>query len=416
MNSVQLGNQNQSCGRHNTKAKYISLLMIAMLFISGCGIVNSQPTPTPIPLPGVQSASSSNSGNASKVQVEVGEIDTSVTYSGKVAVDDEEDLFFRRSGRVETVYIKNGDSVEEGTLIAELDTAILQIDLESAQLSVEIAKENMAQAEEGLLFDRRNAELNLEIAELALESYKERFTADPEQFGGSGYRPEETLKIQERQVEKSEIALARINDEIDPVVQLNLQRAELNLERVKQSLLDSKIRAPFDGEVRFISLPEDDRQIGVGEYDAVARMIKPDSLSVELNLSRTQLEPLAEGVAVAVRPLSRPDTIINGVIDALPSPFGRGVGPLTSISIVNDADRQMLIEGSTVDVDIQLGKKEDVLRIPVTALRGVPGNHYVNVSDASNQEETIEVEVGLQNDEYVEITSGLVEGQEILER
>lgn len=416
MNSVQLSKRKQSYGSHLIRTRMLPLLITPALLISGCGIVNSQPTPTPIPLPQVQSASSSSSSSA-KVQAEIGNIDSSVTYAGKVAVADEEDLFFRRSGRVQEVFIENGDSVEEGTLIAELDTQILQIDLESAQLGVEIAQENLTKAQERLLFDRRNAELNLEISELALQSYKERFAANPEQFAGSGYRLEETLKIQERQVEKSEIALARIDEEIDPILQLNLQRAELSLERVKQSLLDSKIRAPFDGEVRFIRLPEDERQIGVGAYDAVARMIKPDSLSVELNLSRTQLETLSEGLEVDIRPLSRPDTVIKGQIEALPSPFGRGVGPLTSIAVINDADKQLLIEGSTVDVSIALGNKQGVLRIPVTALRGVPGNHYVySVSDASNRQETIEVEIGIQNDEYVEITDGLVEGQEILDQ
>lgn len=390
------------------------LLITPTLLISGCGIVSPQPTPTPIPLP--DSTSPTSRLNQNIATVELGDIVTMVTYPGKIAISEEEDLFFRRGGRVQTVAVEDGDILQKDTLIAELDTDIINIDLESASLAVDIANEQLAKAEENLLFDRRRAELSLEIAKLALESFEARYESNTEQIVSSGYRIEEGLKIQERQVEQAEISLARIDEEVNPVLKLNLERAELNLKRVRQSLLDSKIRAPFDGEIRFITLPDDDRQVAASAYQAVARMIKPDSLNIELNLSRNQLEPLAEGDPVDIRTINRPDEVIEGKIDSLPRPFGTGIGTLTSISVNSDADKKRLIEGSTVDVNIQLENKESVLRIPVTALRGVPGDHYVYISDTSGREETVTVEVGVQNNVHVEIVSGLVEGQKILDQ
>ena len=389
------------------------LLVLPTLVISGCGLISQQPAPTPIPLP---VANSTNNLTLKTHTVEMGDILASVSYSGKVAVAEEEDLFFRRSGRVQTVAVEDGDFVQEDTLIAELDTTLLNIDLEAALIDVEIATERLADAEQRLLFDTRQAELNLEITELGLESYKERFAQNADQFIGSGYRIEEGIKIQELQKEKAELALVQIEDEIDPIVTLNLQRAELNLKRVQQSLLDSKIRAPFDGEVRFITLTDDDREIAANAYAAVARVIKPDSLSVELNLSRTQLEILAEGTPVTIRRVNSPNELIAGEIDTLPRPFGTGTGTLTTVSITNSADKSKLIEGTTVDVQIQLANQEDVLRIPVAALYGVQDEHYVYVRNSSEQQEAVDVEIGTQNDEFVEIVAGLAEGQVVVER
>jgi len=409
--------------KNKSKTKYLgirlkwskigALLLTPVLLISGCGLVNQQPAPTPIPLP---ATGSTNSLTTSTYTAELGDISAYASYSGKVAVAEEEDLFFRRSGRVTKVAVEDGDLVEKDTLIAELDTTILNIDLESALIGVEIAEENLADAEQRLLFNRRQAELNLDIAELALESYRERFSGDPDQIVSAGYRLEEGLKIQELQVEKAELSLVQIEDEIDPVIKLNLQRAELNLKRVQQSLLDSKIRAPFDGEVRFITLTEDNKEIAANAYSAVARVIKPDSLSVELNLSLSQLEELTEGMPVTILRSNNPDDFIEGKIDSLPRPFGSGVGTLTQVSIDNDSDKSKLIEGISVDVQVALASKEQALLIPITALYGVQDERYVYVQDSTGQQTAVDVEIGVQNDESVEIVLGLTEGEVVVER
>ena len=78
-------------------------------------------------------------------------------------------MFFRRNGRVAAIYVQDGDTVQAGDIIAELDSELLLLDLEAAQLGVEIATEDLEQAEEALQIRRLQAQLTLENALLQFQ-------------------------------------------------------------------------------------------------------------------------------------------------------------------------------------------------------------------------------------------------------
>ena len=78
-----------------------------------------------------------------------------------------------------------------------------------------------------------------------------------------------------------------------------------------------------------------------------------------------------------------------------------------------------LLPGMNVDGNIILDQAEDALVIPVDAL--MRGNKvYVKDASATEQQgnvptgfKSVDVEIGLTNDDYVEIVSGLSEGDEV---
>ncbi len=81
--------------------------------------------------------------------VRKGTIISTVETTGKLEAERSARLAFKISGRVEKVLVEQGDLVEEGNVLAELDTGSLERQLNEAKTQLEISKLRLLQAKEG---------------------------------------------------------------------------------------------------------------------------------------------------------------------------------------------------------------------------------------------------------------------------
>ncbi|MCB0062794.1 MAG: efflux RND transporter periplasmic adaptor subunit [Caldilineaceae bacterium] len=389
-----------------TRLVRIALLITLLLTLVGCRF-GQRPTPTPIALPASIQARDA-AASMQTFPVTRGEVIQLETFSGRVTPAREEDLFFRRSGQIAQVFVEDGDLVEEGDVIASLDNEVLEIDLESALIGLAIAKDNLREAQEDLIIQRERAENSLEIMKLRLQGAADRVdSSDP------------TLvsvleKIRELELRQAELTLENVPEEVDPGLELNVQRAELAVAKVKLSILEGQITAPFAGEIRFINLPETEEDLmAASAYSAVARVVDDSQIKIELNLTRTQLESLAEGMAVQISTASLANQALEGRISALPRPFGTSQGSLTEVTLDNPEDNSYLREGVTVGVDVRLQSKPNAIIIPREALQEENQLYYVTVQE-NGETRRVSVAVGVVSNDYVEIIAGLEEGQAVV--
>jgi HlyD family secretion protein len=98
--------------------------------------------------------------------VENRSVSQSVQLSGDVAAVDQLGLTFKASGKIANLQIKQGDKVEAGTVLAELDRASLNADLFQAQSAVERAQANLALVRA----QNRGTDSNLESVRTKLEN------------------------------------------------------------------------------------------------------------------------------------------------------------------------------------------------------------------------------------------------------
>jgi len=84
----------------------------------------------------------------------------------------------------------------------------------------------------------------------------------------------------------------------------------------------------------------------------------------------------------------------------------------TTISI--DGVHPSLKPGMSAEVEILVGTLRNVIRIPIQAVTARAGNTVVFLLDGSGNEEVREVVTGEANESFVEIKSGLVEGDVVL--
>ncbi len=384
------------------------LLVAATIGLSSCRLGRREtPTPIAITLPG-QLPGSASTGPLETYTVQKGEVVQEEVLSGRVIPEREENLFFRRSGRITEVYVEDGARVQAGDIIVILDNEILEIDLESALIGLTIAKESLNNAQKDLDYRRRQSELNLDIAQLNLAALTTTASVAPAQV-----EEPSTVQIRRIQAELAQLALDNIDETLDPTIELNVKRNELAVERVKQAILEGQIEIPFDGELRFINLPKRDEQLAVQAYAAVVRLVDTSSFKVELNLPRAQLEGLTEGMAVEVSAPSLAGRTLPAVIAALPRPFGTSQGSLTQVALTTAEDNSRLREGITVVVNVRLKSKPAALVIPRAALQEENQIYYVTVQEGEELRR-VTVAVGVLGSDLVEIVAGLEEGDAVV--
>lgn len=385
---------------------FLLLFLLLSLFLTSCRLGRATPTPIAITLPG-QLTDMTTPTTQESYTVQHGEVVQEEIFTGRVTPVREENLFFRRSGQITEVYVNDGDQVQVGDVIAVLDNEVLEIDLESALIGLSIAQENQKRAEAELAYRREQAEINVEIAQALFSDETTAINLPSNTPKGS------VQQVRTAQLAAAQLALEQIGDTVDPTIELNVKRAELAVERVKQAILEGQIEASFAGEVRFINMPKEGEKVAVQAYSAVARLVEAESYQIELNLPSTQLELLQEGMAVAVSAASLGPETLPAVIKALPRPFGTSQGSLAEVTLKNAADNKKLSEGITVVVNVRLKSKPNALVIPRLALQEEDQIYSVTVQDGETLRH-VTVGVGVLGSDLVEITAGLTAGQTIV--
>ena len=362
-------------------------------------IAANEPTPTPIPTRIVPLKPT--------YTVMEGEIVKDLVFNGRVAPVREEGLFFRTSGRLLAVYFNRNDLVKQGDLIAELEVEGLEQARQGARLDLQRAQAELDQAQQEIDFQVNMAQIDLDIAELVLIETIRNEPADSV-----------AIAVQRKNVERAQLRLADIGRDIDPILVNNVEQAKLNLERINDRVANSQVVAPFDGMILSLSL-----SVGrnVEEFRPVVVLADPDNLEVSADLISNQLQDLEENMNVNVLLMGRPGDPIVGSIRRLPYPYGSGGGGTTvdeldkstRISLAVPAADAGLRLGDLVRVSAELERKEQVLWLPPQAIRVFDGRRFV-VQVRDDVEQRVDVKIGIETIERVEIVEGLTSGDVVI--
>lgn len=395
---------------HNSRifALFGTVLALVIL-ISGCALLpanrtqqiatDEDATPTPIPTRVV--------ARKPTYTVKLGEIVDELTFSGRIAAVSQEDLFFRSTGRVRALFFKRNDMVKAGDIIAELEIDNLERDLISANLDLERAQVRLDSALRELNYEQENAQASLDIAKLQLSLLRRQTPVSPED-----------IAIQERRTDMAEIAVNRLSHGVDPLLENDVARAELQVTKLEKAIADSQVTAPFDGQLKSVSLLAGQ---AVEAYKNVVVIADVESLEVSADLLSNQMDKLEEGMITSVTLVSRPGLLLEGTVRQLPFPYGGSsagstveeLDKSTRITLDQSAAEAEYEEGDLVRVTVELERKDGVLWLPPQALRNFDGRRFAVIQDGEAQSR-VDVTIGIQTTERVEIEEGLEEGQVVI--
>ncbi len=381
----------------------LCLLCLLSMLATGCRIGNKLP-----PTPAALSLTAPQLNGLESFTVQRGDLLLSTTFPGTVTLRRQSELFFAQAGHIKRLNVQSGDFVRANALLAELDVDDLSVQLTDAEWDLEIVRQNHAIAAEERDYATQLTKQEIKIAELTLASLLTK------ELDAPGSVPPESLAEAEHALTAAQLDLKRLDRTQELADQKELIAAQVKIQRLQDQIDQSRIVAPFDGNIYFI-LPEEDmvRQ-PVEAYQPIIRLVDPTSVAVEASLPDSQLEVLAETMPASIALDYRPGVTVLGGIERLPFPFGVGGDPFIYLT-VPEAEQGKLRVGGAVEVTVEIARREDVLWLPPAALQQVGSVYYAFVRIGEEERQT-QVEVGLQTAEQVEIITGLAEGDVVVRR
>lgn len=225
---------------------------------------------------------------------------------------------------------------------------------------------------------------------------------------------EATYEEARRQLERIE-RLARDNavsqSELDEA-QRNAESAEANLRAVQSRQADRVLIAPFDGVLGF-------RRVSLGSYvrpgDVVATLIDDSIMRLEFSVPSTFLASLQQGVEVVATTAVLPDQQFKGQITSLDNAIDPVTRSVRVRATLPNPDR-VLKAGMFMSVIIKADPKMN-LAIPEEAVQPLGPKNYAWVATQEGDQLVArrhEIVIGIRAPGYVEVISGLTEGDRVI--
>lgn len=312
-------------------------------------------------------------------------------------------------GKIEKLYVEEGDEIEAGRPFLELEREAFVAARDSAAAQLAIARSR-----------GRQAEINLRDSELKLSRMK-RLAA--EQIASA-----EQLEQAELQYNSSELGLEQAREAV--------LQARAALDKAEDDLSKATIFAPLSGRV--IELNAEEGEVVVsGTMNNPASVIGTiadlSEILAEVEVDETEVAYLELGQLAQLEVDALPDRSYSGrVVEIGSSGYEKPTQPdvtFFKVKVLFDAPDPALRPGMSVRAEISTAEKTDVLVVPIQAIVNRPpiGDDgepdaeqdeiaVVFVLEGEEEDEVgqVPVDTGLTDPTHAEILSGLEEGRKVV--
>ncbi len=239
------------------------------------------------------------------VEVVRGDLILSVSGSGNIVIADEANLAFGTSGRIDKIFINEGDEVAKGEVVARLDTAPLELALTQAQASLAQARiartqTQIAQAEAQAALTRARASLaQARIARTQTQIAQAEAQAALTQAQAALTQAQ--VALTQAQVALAQAQAARTQAQIAlNAAEDNLDKAEDYLDRLKRFLAKSDLKveraesqfeaAKLQFEAAGLQLEAAELQLEAAELQLEIAESQPEAAELQLEIAESQFE------------------------------------------------------------------------------------------------------------------------------
>lgn len=346
--------------------------------------------------------------------VDKGVIEVSVSASGKVIPAFEEIINSPINSRIVEVYKRGGDSVDVGTPILKLDLQSAETEynkqldeeqMKSLQLEQQRVTNHNKLSEMEMNLKVSRMELDRKAVELRNERYLDSLgagTTDKVRQVELDYNVS-ILKLKEdEQKYKNEQALTEADLKVKEL-ELNIFRK--SLAETRRTLEDAQIRSPRKAILTYVN-NEIGSQIGQGAKVAIVSDLS--HFKIEGEIADTYGDRIAAGSKAVVKIGSEK---LDGTISDV-TPLSKN-GVISFTVQLEEDNHKRLRSGLKTDVYVMNAVKDDVLRIANSSYYVGKGEYELFVVNG-NQLLKRKVQLGDSNFEYVEVVSGLQEGEQVI--
>jgi multidrug efflux pump subunit AcrA (membrane-fusion protein) len=441
------------------RIRYVSFLLAFVIVLAACAGGGDEPSaqePTSTPIPTAPAVA------RPRYTVQRGTVQESLEFTGRWQPRDQLELSFEVDGTVRRVEVRRDDTVNVGQLLADLQIEQLEEQLQDAQISLENAQNALESESEGTTQSIESAELQVFNAQLALQRHLDspptnsvrnaldaidqaehrlenahiNYNEAISEHGAGGANAvdsayEELISAQDAlddaRFSYTESATSagsawtswentRIDRENDLVLaQQDLDRArqnatdgsgdlrsqQLTIERLQQDIARSTLISTIDGVVLEVNVQPGD---SVQAFSGVITIGVPEPLEAIANIPIGDAQRLSIGLVGVCQAINEPETAVQCAVRQIPA-SARDADQTTRIA----ASLGDIPQGTIIQVTMPLQVRENTLWLPPAAIRTFQNRTFV-VLETPDGPRSIDVQIGLQTDDRVEILAGVEEG------
>ncbi|MET1659965.1 efflux RND transporter periplasmic adaptor subunit [Yersinia enterocolitica] len=331
-----------------------------------------------------------------------GDIERNVMATGSLKPSLQVNVGAQVNGQLTKLYVKQGDRVTRGQLLAEIDPTLQQNELRKSEAELQSAQAQK-QASQALL------------RQYLLEFRRQQTLAKE----GSGVKS--ALEKAHAQYD-SQLAQLHVNE-------AQIVQSQMAMETAKANLGFTRIMAPIDGEVLGIVTKEGQTIVFSQTAPTILVLANVDTMTVHTRISETDILKVSVGQPLWFYVVADPERRYDSRMDAIQEASAESLHEDSSGSansqqpsavyyngIFNIANQERLLRTSmTAQVFIITAQAKNVLRVPLSALGEQQLDKRYRVQIINGKQTSVRwVSVGLRNAQYAEVKAGLVQGDQVL--
>lgn len=336
-------------------------------------------------------------------------ISTSIT--GNIKANDEDIKYLQTTQKVSELYVKEGQDVKQGDVLAKGDTTSLEFSLKKAQLNYDSTK---------LSADNTysQAQINYENATNAYNDAVRKYNSNKSLYDGKFISQDDLLASQkavddaEKQVKLYKLQMENSDLNSASNQQKQLASIQTDIENYTKQISDSTYTANISGKVVKLdvengAIPQQSKNTivieDVSSYKVSFDVTQNDALSIKIGQEADiKLKGSSTKYKGKVTKVGQTASIVSN---------GTSNESKVNIEVTIDNPDENVKVGYEADATIYLQTKKNVVSVGFDSVKqDASGKKYVFVMDSDKAVKKY-VQTGLETDFDVEITDGLKEGE-----
>ncbi|OQW60853.1 MAG: hypothetical protein BVN28_08435 [Nitrospira sp. ST-bin4] len=318
------------------------------------------------------------------------DLDIRLSYTADISPNQVVNLFSRVDGYVAKLHVDKGDFVKAGQLLMEIDHTDYLHAVNQAKANLAAGHAKVAQQKAAL----RNARLTLDRMQALI---KDQFVSQQD--------------LDNAQV-NFDAAVAAMES-----LDAQVKQLEVALAQADTNLTYSYIRAPFAGYIA-------ERNLDTGAYvtgaaSSTSTMSRSmlslhdiDRVRVLIEVVEKDIPTIQIGQKAGLRAEAYPDRVFEGQVTRIVQALNRETRTMTVEIDLPNKDRR-LKGGMFARVEVMVGTHRQAVQIPIDAVSRLEDTQYVFVV-RDGKAQRVNVEIGVRNDNRVEITKGLTGDETVI--
>ncbi|HEC1774903.1 TPA: efflux RND transporter periplasmic adaptor subunit [Campylobacter lari] len=337
-------------------------------------------------------------------EVKKQDITQSIEAIGEVYAKTQVDVGAQVSGQITKLYVKLGDHVNEGDLIAQIDKDKQQNDLDITKAQLESAK------------------ANLESKKIALNIATKQYQREQKLY------TKKATSLENLENLKNTFYALRAN-----VADLKAQttQLEISLKNAQKDLAYTTITAPSKGEIINVAVEEGQTVNANQNTPSIVRLADLSEMEIRMQIAEADINKISVGKKVKFSILNEPDKKYEAIISSI-DPANTTISDATSNTNLNSNsststsavyyyarvfvknDNNFLRIGMSTENEIAIKTENNTLVIPTLAIKSDASGYYVEILKANNISVKTPVKLGIKDSLNTQILDGINEGDLVI--